>query len=110
MTEEVRFSVKPLVITTTIYVGVLLIGAAVFMAVERDSDSLQPAKHPTVLEIAENITDKYNMSVEDVKKLTDAILRAEEEREAAGKPNWSYSNSVFFAFTIMTTIGKVLRP
>ena len=109
MNEEptrTRFEAKPLLITTGIYICVLLIGAAAFVAIERQDDSDQAKRIQSARDTVKNITQTYKMTDADARRLENAILQEKEELDSAGKPKWSYSNAVFFTFTIMTTIGK----
>lgn len=44
---------------------------------------------------------------ETLKNLDAKFEKIRSERTAALKPRWSFSNSLFFATTVVTTIGKI---
>lgn len=46
------------------------------------------------------------LKAESLKKFNDKFDKIRNERTAASKPSWSFSNSLFFATTVVTTIGK----
>ena len=104
--ETIKFEPKSLVIKIILCAIVLLVGAAVFMELERGNGEATEGKSaPTRLK--ESLAEKYNISSTDMNLLETAFeqeSRAKADAERLGR--WTYSNSVFFAFTIMTTIGK----
>lgn len=104
--ETIKFEPKSLCIKIAIYGVVMLVGAAVFMELERaKSDST--AGQSQAVRVKAEIAEKYNISWTDLSKLEDAFRQEESDKgEAERLSRWTYSNSVFFAFTIMTTIGK----
>ncbi len=104
--EPIKFEPKSLVIKTLICVAVLLVGAAVFMALEQEKGDATTGKSDAT-KLKESLADKYNITLIDLRQLESAFEQEANDREEAERLNrWSYSNSVFFAFTIMTTIGK----
>ena len=105
--DGIKFEPKSLCIKTTVCMIVLLVGAAVFMELERENDSTGETSQATILK--QSLAEKYNMSLTD---LTDLEAAFEQERsnkeEAERLGRWTYGNSLFFAFTIMTTIGNII--
>ena len=105
--ETIKFEPKSLVIKILIYAIVLLAGAAVFMELERGKEDTATGKSDAT-KLKESVAEKYNISPTDMN-----LLKTAFEQESSAKADaerlsrWTYSNSVFFAFTIMTTIGKI---
>lgn len=104
--EAMKFEPKSLVIKILVYTIVLLTGAAVFMELERGKGE-GPEGKSDAAKLKESVAEKYNISSTDLSLLEAAFEWESTERaEAERLSGWTYSNSVFFAFTIMTTIGK----
>lgn len=111
-TEEdtVKFEPKSLCIKVLIFLIVMLVGAAVFMEIERakDDSRSQGILHEAA-KLKQILVEKYNISSSDLKELESAFEKEASKRQEQERLNrWTYSNSIFFAFTIMTTIGKYL--
>lgn len=103
--NTIKFEPKSLLIKIVICILVLLVGAAVFMELERTKGD-QTSEKSEATKRKESLAEKYNISETDLKQLETAIGREVAEKEdREGPSRWTYSNSVFFAFTIMTTIG-----
>lgn len=102
----VKFEPKSLCLKIAIYVLVMLVGAAVFMQLERaENDNASGISQAT--KIKDSLVEKYNISLTDLKTLEEAFgQQASDKEEQERLSRWTYSNSVFFAFTIMTTIGE----
>ena len=85
---------------------VLLVGAAIFMELEREkNDSTGESSQATILK--QSLAEKYNMSLTDLMDLEAAFEQERNNKEEAERlSRWTYGNSLFFAFTIMTTIGN----
>lgn len=78
----------------------LLVGAAVFDALESDHEMREEEK----LKAEEiRIKGKYNISSEDYRQLELVILQSEPHRAGV---QWKFAGSFYFAITVITTIGK----
>ncbi|XP_054446082.1 potassium channel subfamily K member 9 [Pteronotus mesoamericanus] len=77
----------------------LLVGAAVFDALESDHEMREEEK----LRAEETrIKGKYNISGEDYRQLELVILQSEPHRAGV---QWKFAGSFYFAITVITTIG-----
>ncbi|XP_011750675.1 potassium channel subfamily K member 9 isoform X1 [Macaca nemestrina] len=77
----------------------LLVGAAVFDALESDHEMREEEK----LKAEEiRIKGKYNISSEDYRQLELVILQSEPHRAGV---QWKFAGSFYFAITVITTIG-----
>ncbi|EHB17230.1 Potassium channel subfamily K member 9 [Heterocephalus glaber] len=77
----------------------LLVGAAVFDALESDQEMREEEK----LKAEEiRIRGKYNISTEDYRQLELVILQSEPHRAGV---QWKFAGSFYFAITVITTIG-----
>ncbi|EDO44184.1 predicted protein [Nematostella vectensis] len=101
--ESNKFHFKSLATKIAIFICVLLVGASIFRIIERDK-GLQTT-HSNTENVKEEITSKYNISAKDLRKLFTAFEKELADATEARKPQWTFSNSVFLAFSIMTTIG-----
>lgn len=78
----------------------LLVGAAVFDALESDHEMREEEK----LKAEEvRIRGKYNISSDDYQQLELVILQSEPHRAGV---QWKFAGSFYFAITVITTIGK----
>lgn len=103
-----KFQPKSLALKVSIFIVVLVVGAAIFQAIEKEDAPVDPGAQNRA-EIVRNMTLKYNISGQDFDKLLAVIKDGLEQEELASKPQWTFSNSVFLTFSIMTTIGKYLK-
>lgn len=78
----------------------LLIGAAVFDALESDGES---AKTEALEEKLGELKRKYGFSEGDYREVERVVLQAAPHR--AGR-QWKFAGSFYFAITVVTTIGK----
>ncbi|XP_058976299.1 two pore potassium channel protein sup-9 isoform X2 [Musca domestica] len=77
----------------------LLVGAAVFDALESETETLRCE----ALQAVENmIIEKYNISEEDFKVMETVVLKSEPHK--AGK-QWKFTGAFYYATTVLTTIG-----
>ncbi|XP_052872751.1 two pore potassium channel protein sup-9 [Anopheles cruzii] len=77
----------------------LLIGAAVFDALESDTEK----KRWKALSAIENVLiTRYNISAEDFKVIETVIMKSEPHK--AGQ-QWKFSGAFYYATTVLTTIG-----
>lgn len=78
----------------------LLVGAAVFDALESDFDMREKEQ----LQAEEKrLQGKYNISEDDYRKLETIIMEAEPHRAGV---QWKFAGSFYFAITVITTIGE----
>ncbi|KAL5283354.1 KCNK9 family protein [Megaselia abdita] len=85
-----------LIVCTITY---LLVGAAIFDALESDSEK----KRCEALDYVEKmIIQKYNISAEDFKVMETVVLKSEPHK--AGQ-QWKFAGAFYYATTVLTTIG-----
>lgn len=86
-----------LIICTFTY---LLVGAAVFDALESDNEMREEEK----LKAEEiRLKGKYNITSEDYRQLELVIMQSEPHRAGV---QWKFAGSFYFAITVITTIGE----
>lgn len=78
----------------------LLVGAAVFDALESEGES---AKTEALEEKLDELKRKYGFSEGDYREVERVVLQAAPHR--AGR-QWKFVGSFYFAITVITTIGK----
>lgn len=78
----------------------LLVGAAVFDALESESES---SRRGVLEQKRSEMKKKYRFSEDDYREIERVVLQAEPHR--AGR-QWKFAGSFYFAITVITTIGK----
>lgn len=78
----------------------LLVGAAVFDALESDGET---ARTEALEEKLDQLKEKYGFSEGDYREVERVVLQAAPHR--AGR-QWKFAGSFYFAITVITTIGK----
>ncbi|XP_034724304.1 potassium channel subfamily K member 15-like [Etheostoma cragini] len=77
----------------------LLMGAAVFDALESDSES---SRERALEQKLNELKNKYDFTEDDYREIERVVLQAEPHR--AGR-QWKFAGSFYFAITVITTIG-----
>ncbi|XP_074468619.1 potassium channel subfamily K member 15-like [Sebastes fasciatus] len=77
----------------------LLIGAAVFDALESDSES---SRRKTLEQKLTELKNRFGFTEEDYRDMERFILQAEPHRAGS---QWKFTGSFYFAITVVTTIG-----
>ncbi|XP_037540660.1 potassium channel subfamily K member 15 [Nematolebias whitei] len=77
----------------------LLVGAAVFDALESESES---SRRRVLEQKRSDMKKKYRFSEDDYREIERVVLQAEPHR--AGR-QWKFAGSFYFAITVITTIG-----
>lgn len=78
----------------------LLVGAAVFDALESDTEIQQ--RH-LVKSLKNRIVSKYNISTNDYKVLESIIIKSIPHKAGF---QWKFAGAFYFATTVITTIGS----
>lgn len=82
-------------------ISYLLVGAAVFSALEYEDDQ---KKRRQIRSLFRHFQAKYNISEEDFSEWA-GIQRFQRGMDSTVE-QWSFAGSVYFATTVITTIGK----
>ena len=102
---------KKLIIRIVLFLVYLLVGAAIFQAIELQYEREQ-RREDEFEAVKENFTSKYNISDKDMKAFLAKLKKALElgfDLQTAKYPNidkWHFMNAFFFAGNVVTTIGE----
>ncbi|KAG8187149.1 hypothetical protein JTE90_020027 [Oedothorax gibbosus] len=78
----------------------LLIGAAVFDALESENEQVQRS---TIRYVEKLLVSKYNISAEDYRIWSTIIIKSVPHKAGI---QWKFAGSFYFATTVLTTIGE----
>lgn len=81
----------------------LLVGAAVFDALESESEG---ARRRALEQKLNALKRKYGFTEDDYRQVERVVLLAEPHRAGT---QWKFAGSFYFAVTVITTIGKYNR-
>lgn len=102
---------KKLIIRIVLFLVYLLVGAAIFQAIELHNEKKQRDEFKFE-DLKNNFTDKYNISHGDMKDFLHKLKKAIElgfDLQTGDYPSryqWHFMNAFFFAGNVVTTIGK----
>ncbi len=103
---------KKLIIRIVLFLVYLLVGAAIFQAIELHNEKKQREEFKFE-DLKNNFENKYNISGDDMKDFLQKLKRAIElgfDLQSGGYPSrfqWHFMNAFFFAGNVVTTIGKL---
>lgn len=80
----------------------LLVGAAIFDALESDNEDRQKESLDYVEKL---LMRKYNISQEDYRILSTIVIKSVPHKSGI---QWKFAGAFYFATTVLTTIGKWL--
>ncbi|OXA57306.1 Potassium channel subfamily K member 9 [Folsomia candida] len=78
----------------------LLVGAAIFDALESDTEKRQKE---ALQDLGEVLFNRYNISLDDFRVLEMVILKSVPQK--AGNSQWKFAGAFYYATTVLTTIG-----
>ena len=100
---------KKLIIRIVLFLVYLLVGAAIFQAIEIQYEK-DKRKELQFTEVKKNFTDRYNISDDDMKeflgKLKKALELGFDLQSAEFQQQWHFMNAFVFAGNVVTTIGE----
>lgn len=91
-----------LVVRIVLFFLYLVVGAAIFQALEHDTQKLNYERKQR---IRHRIQAKYNMTTNDIRDWTDTY-KANMQFQGDDELEWNFGNSFLFAAVTVTTIGK----
>lgn len=109
--KEIKKKTKSLVIRLVLLTVYLTSGAAIFSAIEDDGslNEKQVEVNLKVDEIKRNMTRSFNASENIIELYVEHLRRLFQKHNGCrkyGHNNWSYYQSLYFAGSVTTTIGK----
>lgn len=100
---------KKLIIRIVLFLVYLLVGAAIFQAIEIQYEK-DKRKELQFTEVKKNFTDRYNISDDDMKEFLGKLKRALELgfdlQTEKFQQQWHFMNAFVFAGNVVTTIGE----
>lgn len=100
---------KKLIIRIVLFLVYLLVGAAIFQAIEIQYEK-DKRKELQFTEVKKNFTDRYNISDDDMKeflgKLKKALELGFDLQTVKFQQQWHFMNAFVFAGNVVTTIGE----
>lgn len=103
---------KKLIIRIVLFLVYLLVGAAIFQAIELHYEKKQRNEFKFEEFLKNNFTDKYKISDDDMTDFLQKLKKAIElgfDLQTGKYPlrnQWHFMNAFFFAGNVVTTIGK----
>ena len=104
---------KKLIIRIVLFLVYLLVGAAIFQAIELHHEEKQRNEFKFEVFLKNNFTEKYKISNVDMKDFLQKLKKAIElgfdlqTGEYPPRYQWHFMNAFFFAGNVVTTIGKL---
>ena len=102
---------KKLIIRIVLFLVYLLVGAAIFRAIELPNERKE-RQEDQFKAVQKNFTVKYNISEDDMKQFLTKLKRALElgfdlqTADYSKIDQWHFMNAFFFAGNVVTTIGE----
>ena len=79
----------------------LLVGAAIFDALESHAEDILRAKYQKA---EESMLNTYNITDKEYKELEEIVIRYQPHKAGA---QWKFPGAFYFSLTVITTIGKM---
>ena len=79
----------------------LLVGAAIFDALESHAEDILRAKYQKA---EESMRTTYNITDDEYKELEEIVIRYQPHKAGA---QWKFPGAFYFSLTVITTIGKM---
>lgn len=98
---------RRLIVRTFLFALYLATGMVVFRLLESENETIERLKAQEDIEIMRR---KFNVSVLEMQEFVDIIQRAASYGFLSNwVEKWSYTGSLFFSGTVITTIGKYMQ-